>query len=284
MAVFSNQATLTYNGTTTNSNVAYGEILEVLTATKTAVEGGYTPGEPVTYVVTLRNTSAAPLTGLTLSDDLGSYDRDGATVFPLTYETGSIRLFVNGVPQPVPAPETGGPLVVTGLTVPAGGDLVLVYQARANGFADPNTGSTLTNTVTVTGAGLAAPVVATAVVNAAQTPAVTITKTITPARVTDNGRVTYSFVIQNSGNRPVGVGDNAAIRDVFNPVLSDLVVTYEGQVWAEEVQYTYDPVTGLFATVPGQITVPAATFTRDPDTGAFLPEPGVVTLTVTGTI
>ena len=34
MAIFSNQATLTYNGTTTNSNIAYGEILDVLTATK----------------------------------------------------------------------------------------------------------------------------------------------------------------------------------------------------------------------------------------------------------
>ena len=35
MAIFSNQATLTYNGTTTNSNIAYGEILEVLAATLT---------------------------------------------------------------------------------------------------------------------------------------------------------------------------------------------------------------------------------------------------------
>ena len=33
MAIFSNQATLTYNGNTTNSNIAYGEILEVLEST-----------------------------------------------------------------------------------------------------------------------------------------------------------------------------------------------------------------------------------------------------------
>ena len=44
MAIFSNQATLTYNGNSTNSNIAYGEILDVLVATKTAVEGTYTPG------------------------------------------------------------------------------------------------------------------------------------------------------------------------------------------------------------------------------------------------
>ena len=48
MAIFSNQATLTYNGSSTNSNIAYGEILDVLVATKTAVEGSYTPGGIVT--------------------------------------------------------------------------------------------------------------------------------------------------------------------------------------------------------------------------------------------
>ena len=47
MAIFSNQATLTYNGSSTNSNIAYGEILDVLVATKTAVEGTYTPGTRV---------------------------------------------------------------------------------------------------------------------------------------------------------------------------------------------------------------------------------------------
>ena len=49
MAIFTNQATLTYNGSSTNSNIAFGEILDVLVATKTAVEGSYTPGQLVTY-------------------------------------------------------------------------------------------------------------------------------------------------------------------------------------------------------------------------------------------
>ena len=48
MAIFSNQATLTYNGSSTNSNIVYGELLEVLTATKTAVEGSYIPGQQLT--------------------------------------------------------------------------------------------------------------------------------------------------------------------------------------------------------------------------------------------
>ena len=87
MAIFSNQATLTYNGSSTNSNIAYGEILDVLVATKTAVEESYTPGQIVTYVVTLRNTGTSALTGLTVTDDLGGYAFGTGTVYPLDYTT-----------------------------------------------------------------------------------------------------------------------------------------------------------------------------------------------------
>ena len=102
MAIFSNQATLTYNGSTTNSNIVYGELLEVLTATKTAVEGTYLPGELVTYVVTLRNTGSTALSGLTISDDLGGYPFGTGTLYPLTYEPDSILVFANGIPRQLP--------------------------------------------------------------------------------------------------------------------------------------------------------------------------------------
>lgn len=284
MAIFSNQATLTYNGNTTNSNIAYGEILDVLAATKTAVEDNYTPGEVVTYVVTLRNTGSTALTGVTITDDLGGYAFEDATVYPLTYEAGSATLFVNGVPQSDPAVTAGPPLVVSGLTIPAGGNLVLVYQARANVFADPAAGSTIVNTITVTGDGISTPITATETVTVAAAPNLTISKSISPAQVVDNDRVTYTFVIQNTGNEAVVATDNAAITDVFDPILTDLTVTFEGSTWTEGVQYTYDETTGLFTTLPGALPVPAATYTRDPNTGAYTLSPGIATLTVTGTI
>ena len=284
MAIFSNQATLTYNGSSTNSNIAYGEILDVLAATKTAVEGTYTPGQIVTYVVTLRNTGTAPLTGLTVTDDLGGYVFNGTTVYPLTYEAGSAAMFVNGVPQAAPAVTAGPPLVFTGITVPAGGDAVLVYQARANAYADPAVGGTIENTVTVTGDGLSAPVIATETVTVAAEPRLTISKSITPAQVVDNDRVTYTFVIQNSGNQAVVATDNAAITDTFDPILTALTVTFDGATWTQGVQYNYSEATGLFTTVPGQILVPAATYTQDPVTGAYSAAPGIATLVVTGTI
>ena len=284
MAIFSNQATLTYNGNSTNSNIAYGEILDVLEATKTAVEGSYTPGDLVTYVVTLRNTSTAALTGLIVTDNLGGYDFNGSTVYPLTYETGSATLFVNGALQPAPAVTAGPPLVISGIGVPANGDAVLVYQARANAFADPAVGGTIVNTVTVTGDGLSAPVTAVETITAEAAPELTISKSITPAQVVDNDRVTYTFVIQNSGNSAVVATDNAAITDVFDPVLTGLAVTFNGATWTLAVEYNYDSVSGLFATVPGQILVPAATYTQDPVTGAYSVTPGIATLVVTGTI
>ena len=284
MAIFSNQATLTYNGNTTNSNIAYGEILDVLAATKTAVEGSYTPGELVTYVVTLRNTGNTALTALTVTDDLGAYQFGDATVYPLTYEAGSATVFVNGVPQAAPTVTAGPPLVVSGLSIPAGGDLVLVYQARANAFADPAAGGTIVNTVTVTGDGLNNPVTATETVTGSTGADLSITKSISPAQVVDNDRVTYTFVIRNSGNEAVVATDDAIITDTFDPILTALVVTYNGVTWTEGVQYTYDEATGLFATLPGAITVPAADFTQDPATGEYTVAPGVATLVVTGTI
>lgn len=284
MPIFSNQASLTYNGNVTNSNIAYGEILNVLVVSKTAVEGSYTPGALVTYVVTLRNTGTAALNGLTVTDNLGGYDLDGTMVYPLSYETGSATLFANGVLQPAPTVASGPPLVISGISVPGGGDVVLVYQARANAFADPATGGTIDNTATVTGDGLSAPITAEASVTAEAAPALTIVKSITPAQVVDNDRVTYTFVIENSGNQAVAATDDASVADTFNPILTDLAVTFNGTTWTEGTEYNYDETTGLFETIPGQILVPAATYTQDPGTGEYSVTPGVATLVVTGTI
>ena len=284
MAIFSNQATLSYNGNVTNSNIAYGEILDVLVVTKTAIEGSYTPGELVTYGVTLRNTGTGTLAGLTVTDNLGAYPVGATTVYPLTYEDGSATLFVNGVLQPSPTVTAGPPLVISGISIPGGGDAVLVYQARVNAFADPAVGGTIDNTATVTGDGLSAPLSATETVTVVTEPLLTISKSITPTQVVDNDRVTYTFVIQNSGNQAVLATDNAVITDTFDPILTDLTVTFNGTPLTEGTQYTYDPVTGQFATLPGALTVPAATNTHDPVTGAYSATPGIATLVVTGTI
>jgi archaellum component FlaG (FlaF/FlaG flagellin family) len=162
--------------------------------------------------------------------------------------------------------------------------VVLVYQAKANAYADPGIGGTIENTVTITGDGLSGPVTASALVSALAAPMLTIAKSITPAQVVDNDRVTYTFVIQNTGSEAVVATDNAAITDVFDPILTALTVTFNGAPWTQGVQYNYNEATGLFTTVPGQILVPGATYTQDPVTGAYSATPGIATLMVTGTI
>ena len=284
MAVFFNQATLTYNGGATNSNIVSGEIVEVVTATKTATPSTYRAGEVVTYIVTLLNGGTSPISGLTVSDDLGAYTSGGQTLVPLDYIEGSVRYFTNGVPQPNPTAETANGLVISGLDIPAGGNATLVYRVRVNGFAPLGTESEITNTATVTGSGIVNPITASATINSEDSAELSITKSVTPATVTENGRLTYTFVIENSGNTEAVATDNLVVTDTFDPVLSSLVVTFEGETWTEGEQYTYNEITGEFATVASQITVPAATYTTDPATGAITVTPGSVTLTVSGTV
>ena len=112
----------------------------------------------------------------------------------------------------------------------------------------------------------------------------TVAKSMCPTTITENSRLTYTFVIQNTGNTPALVTDDVAITDTFNPILTDLLVAWNGVTWTEGVEYTYSEATGEFASVPGQITIPAATYTQDPVTGEWIVEPGVGVLTVTGTV
>ena len=50
MATFTNQATLSYNNVTTNSNITTGQLLEVLSVTKTPLSDTYGDRDVVTYV------------------------------------------------------------------------------------------------------------------------------------------------------------------------------------------------------------------------------------------
>ena len=283
MAVFTNQAQLSYNDSIKNSNIAVGEILEVLSATKTAVREEYGQNDSVTYVVSLVNSGATALNGLTLTDNLGEYPFGAGTLVPLTYIPGTIRYYINGTLQMAPAVAAGPPLVISGINLPAGGNGILVYEAEVNQYAPLDAEGSITNTAVVSGAGIT-PVTVEETVTTEDGPNLTITKSICPVPVTENGTLTYTFVIQNTGNTAAVATDNVAVTDLFDPILTNLSVSFNGTTWTDGVQYNYDETTGLFATVPGQITVPAATFTQDPTTGVWVINPGVSTLVVAGTV
>ena len=284
MAIFTNQATLSYNNTITNSNVAVGELLEVLSITKTAVSDDYSAGDNVTYVISIVNSGATAFAGLSLTDDLGGYIFGTDTVYPLSYVDGSLRYYINGALQPSPAVTAGPPMTVAGITVPAGGNVTLVYETEITQYAPLAIEGEITNVASVAGSGVSTPLSASETITAAADSNLTITKSISPQTVTENSRVTYTFVIQNTGNTAIDATDNAIVTDVFNPILTDLAVSFNGVAWTSPADYTYNEATGEFETNAGEITVPAATFAQDPTTGAWVTTPGVSILTVTGTI
>ena len=261
MARFTNQAQLRYGNAVTNSNIAVGEILEVLSATKTAVR-------------------TTPITGISVTDNLGEYIFGTTTLVPLTYIDGTVKYYVNGVLQPSAVVTAGPPLVVSGITVPAGGSVTVAYEAAVNEFAPLDTTSVINNTAIVAGTGIT-PITAEEEITVESTPVLTITKSVSPVPVTENGTLTYTFLIQNSGNVAADASTGVVVTDVFDPVLSNISVTFNQTAWSSPANYSYNETTGAFATNSGQITVPAATFTRDEVTGVWNISPGISTLVVT---
>lgn len=282
MPTFTNRATLTYNNESINSNTVVGEIVEVLAVTKTAVGGEYSPGNTVVYAVSIVNSGTSAFDALTLTDDLGAYTFGTRTLYPLTYEEGSLLYYVNGSLRPVPTVNAAPPMTVSSISVPAGGNATVIYAARANEFAPVDTGDIITNTVTVSGAGVGEDVSAVETVTVSEKADLTITKALSPDTVPQNGVLTYTFTIENTGN--TAASDSVVVTDTFDPILSNITVTYNGTPWSSPESYTYNEATGEFATVPGAITVPAATFVQDITTGVWSTTPGVVVITVTGTV
>ncbi|MBE7025427.1 MAG: hypothetical protein E7408_05175 [Ruminococcaceae bacterium] len=284
MPVFTNQATLTYDGNTTNSNMVTGELLAVLAASKTAVGASYRFGDRITYIIRITNGSTSALSDISVSDNLGAYCFEGSLLVPLTFATDSVLYYIDGVPQTAPTVEAGPPLAISGLSIPAGSTAMLLYEAVVNTYAPVDAGGTITNVATITGSSLPTPLEATETVSAASSASLVISKSLCPSSVTENAKLTYTFVIQNIGTTAATAADAAVITDTFDPVLSDISVLYNGETWRAPENYTYDCTNGLFATISGQITVPAATYAQDSCTGQYVMTPGVATVQITGTV
>ncbi|MBR1694014.1 MAG: hypothetical protein IJ709_01220, partial [Selenomonas sp.] len=178
MALFYNQATLSYSGGITNSNITTGELVEVLSATKDAVSTGYMPGDEVAYVINLVNTGDTAMTGITISDDLGAYDDEGETRYPLKYVEGSLRYYAGGILQTAPAVTAGPPLTITGISVPANSSATLLYEATVTSFAPLGPDAAITNTATITRG--CSPLTAESTLPMETAPELTITKAMCP--------------------------------------------------------------------------------------------------------
>ncbi|MBQ9992081.1 MAG: hypothetical protein IJP33_01485 [Firmicutes bacterium] len=272
MVFFQNQATLYSNNGATLSNIAAGEINETLSIDKTAVVDTYTADGTATFVITLNNTGTAAITGLTVTDNLGEYNFGGGPLYPLSYIEDSIRYYQNGILQPAPTVSANGELIIENITVPAGGNTMLIYAADITASAPLAAGSLIVNEVIAGNAEAQSTLTVEDYINLA------INKDIEPDAVNENGSFSYIFTIYNYGNRAAAAEDGIRLVDEFDPVITIEEVTLDGDAFTN---YTY--VGGIFTSDTGAITVPAAAITQTPD-GTWVTSPGTTTLIINGNL
>lgn len=276
MATFYNQATLRFNGGLTSSNITEGAVNSALTISKEALTEDYTTESLVVYLITVTNPTATEREGVTITDNLGTFTASGELVTPLDYVDGSAMLITNGVSEELTADAVDGILTFGAISIPPSSSVNIIYTARVNSSAPLAEGSVITNTATseCTDEG------ASASITVRNTVALTIAKAICPSNVSCGERVSYTFIIQNTGNTEAS--DGVIVSDTFNPTLSDIEVTLDGETLSA-TSYSYDELTGVFTTEDGAITIPAATFTQG-EGGIVTTTPGVTVLTVSGII
>ena len=284
MATFYNQATLSYNGSVTSSNITAGSINQSVTASKNAVIDTYSPDDTAVYIISVVNDGASAIDSITLTDDLGAYEYgDPAETFvPLTYVADSVNLYVNGGLQPQPTVTGTSPLTITGISIPAGGNALIIYAAEVNQYAPLGSDASIVNTAVISAPGITG-VTATETITPSSAADLAISKSLSPIEVNEGGTVTYPFVIQNFGSSAVTADDTVVFSDDFTPALSSLTAQFNGVQLTEGTDYTYSEATGEFRSALGTVTVPAAETARSAD-GTWTIQPGVSTLIITGTI
>ena len=286
MATIENFATVRYtsNGTalTRVSNVAEIGLSSSVVFTKVPLGTEYEGDGTITYILSITNTSSAPLTALTITDNLGTFTDGALTLTPLTY-VGPAVLLVDG--QDVSAQLTvdasnPASLVFTIPALAANTTANIVYKVAVNEFAPLNAQATIVNNATLTTDAACADGEASATVTVVLAADVSVVKQMCPNPVICGDTVTYTIRIYNYGNVPA---EDVQLVDAFDPAPTNISV-YRNGVLLAGTAYTY--VGGVLTVPPtgGTLdTVPAATFTRD-ENGEVMVTPGVVEYVITGVI
>lgn len=287
MATIENFATVSYTSggvtETKVSNLAEIGLESAISFTKTTLGDNYTEDEAVTYILSMTNTSATPISNVSISDDLGTFAEGTLELTPLTYAPPAL-LLINGQDvstQLTVNTATPGELIFTFPTLPAGATANIVYRASVNEYAPLDLGSSITNTATLTSDSDCADGSATATVNALSTANVSVFKQMSPNPVVCGDTVTYTIRIYNYGNIPA---EDVVLSDTFSPAPENIAVTRGGTLLpATDYTYTNGTLT-VPSTEQSPVTVPAATFIRDVNTGIVTVTPGMVEYIITGTI
>ena len=285
MATIENFATVSYTSggvsATKISNLAEIELDSSLSFSKTTLGTTYSANTPVTYVLSVTNSSTAPITNVVITDDLGTFTLDTTELTPLTFVEPAL-LLINGqdsTAQLTVDSTTAGSLVFTIPTLAPSATANIIYNALPNEFAALASGSFITNNATLSSDSDCADGAATATVTVADAADIEVVKTMSPNPVVCGDTVTYTIRIYNYGNIDA---ENVVLTDTFTPAPENITV-YRNGVMLEGTGYTYIDGTLTVPATAGD-TVPAAVFTRDATTGEVSVTPGVVEYVITGTI
>lgn len=229
MAIITNSASLTFNNErTASSNEVDTEVRESqsVAIAKDALLTNYVPGEPVGYVMTVTNTGTGNLTGITVSDNLGS--DTAAKLLDYIDGTAVARLGATAITPTVT--RTDNSLSISGFGALAAGQSLTIALSLLPSAAQSDE---ITNTATVTATTpLATTVTATdtATIAPAQQELVTLLKAA-PSSVASGGILPYTLIAQNEGT-----------------------VAAEGIIFTDTLPVGYK-VTGIELTVNGQPTL-----------------------------
>ncbi len=281
--VITNQANVSYQygleTATASSNVASTVLQSPIGVVKSSLAANYSFGEEITYQIGVTNSGSTALTNVTVTDNLGAYAlTGGTTVRPLTY-VGPATLFIsNGSITPITPTAQGNDLVFTIPAIPAEESALISYVASINEFAPLGEADAITNTASVSAAGIADAQTADYTLPASASANLTVTKTMSPNPVLDGDNITYTFILRNFGNQEA---TNISLTDQFLPAPTITDVTSNGTA---VTNYTYNGGLFTYPSPTGTVSVPAATITQDATTGVVTVTPGELIITVTGTL
>ena len=286
--IITNQASVAYqyNGQSASilSNIASAVLTEPLSMEKVSLESVYRYGEEITYSISFENSGTAALSGVTVTDNLGTYTLAGTmtAVTPLTYVAPAILLIDGIYAGNITPTQTENSVVFTIPALAASSRAQIIYKAAVNAFAPLGDGAVIENTVSLTASGINALITDSNQITADDYADVTVTKSMSPTNVVDGDALTYTFVINNYGNAPA---EEIVLRDAFDPAPESITVQLNG-VTQPTAAYTYEngvltyPAEGAAQT----LSLPAATIVQDPITGQVSITPSSLTISVTGVL
>ena len=278
-----NSANITYKyGEITDgalSNIATTSLAEnvSLSAEKTSNNSSWRPSENITYIIKVSNDGTDPLYGVSIQDNLG-----GGTTRPLTYIADSARMFRNDTLSEITPTNTAPLTFVIPDTLEAGEVIIFTYVAKVRADVDMELDE-INNEVTVAGheTSIAGETVTvdpapTLTIPKADYADVRITKSVDKDNVVTGDTLTYTFLLENSGNidaTNIVIRDNLPLNFTVNEISSStngVITTYE------TTDYSLDDQNKLIlpTSTTKTISVPARTATGN----------GTTTVTISGII